>query len=162
MRVCATSRRVTLDSLGRRASNTNDGRTAHSCRLNRVMGSINGRGVLMTVLNASRKEVEEQAQKSNALSFGREQSRVRNTSADRSSSICSCARNSLRSGVKDKHCRSVCGVRSRVWARSRGFWAMPMGLKWEKSRHRTMVPRAGCEEMCERNLRKVRECRMVI
>ena len=162
MRVCATSRWVSLDSLGRRASNTDDGRVAHSCKLNRIIGSADGIGLLMMVLNASPKEVEEQAQKSSALRFGREQSRVRNTSADRTSLICSCARNSLRFVVKDKHSRSVWGIRLRVLARSRGLWPMPMGLKWEKSRRRTTLPRAGCEVICERNLRKVRECGMMI
>lgn len=68
----------------------------------------------MTELNASRKFVLEQAQKSTALSCGREQRRYLMTSEERSSSICSWARNSRRLGVRERHCSSVAGIKLRV------------------------------------------------
>ena len=91
-----------------------EGRMVHSCRLRRVIGSAVGRGDVMTVVNASRKEVEEQAQKSRAFSFGSEVKRVRRTEDERSSSMCSWARNSRRLGVRERHCSNVAGIRLRV------------------------------------------------
>jgi hypothetical protein len=69
-----------------------EGRMAHSCKLSRVIGNADGRtrGVeLTTALKASRNEVDEQAQKSNAFSCGRSHKRARMTFSSRSSSICS-------------------------------------------------------------------------
>ncbi len=92
MRVCATSRCVNFGNRGRSDSKILDGKIVHSWKLRRVSGSADGKGegdASMTALKESRKDVEEQAQKSRALSFGRSQSRVRMTLRSRSSSMCS-------------------------------------------------------------------------
>lgn len=90
MRVCATSRCVRAGSRGRSVVKTDEGRMVHSWKESRVMGRIAGSGaVAMTVLKASRKEVDEQAQKSSASSLGRSQKRNSMIAAERSSSTCS-------------------------------------------------------------------------
>jgi len=68
-RVCATSRWVRCLRRGRREVKIVEGRIVHSCKERRVIGRKAGSGdVLITALNASRKLVLEQAQKSKALS----------------------------------------------------------------------------------------------
>jgi len=92
MRVCAASRCVSFGRRGRRASKIVEGRMVHSWKLRRVSGSAEGRGegeALMTALKESRKVVEEQAQKSRALRWGRSRRRWRTTALEISSSMCS-------------------------------------------------------------------------
>lgn len=91
MRVCATSRCVRCGSRGRRMSNVEEGRMVHSWRERRVIGNAAGSksGVERTLVNASRKLAEEQAQRSKAFKRGRSQSKVFRTSELRSLSICS-------------------------------------------------------------------------
>lgn len=144
IRVCATSKCVRCGRRGSRVSNVEDGRIVHSCRERRVIGNTAGRdGEDKVTANASLKEAEEQAQKSNACRRGREQKRVVRTSELTSLSMCSWARNSWRFGVRVRHRRIVDGIRLRVSARSRAVMPAQVGLKWEKSMRRTIVPNAG-------------------
>lgn len=140
--VCATSRWVSFESFGNRFVKIVEGRMVHSCRLNLVMGRNAGSGDSETVVKASRKDADEQAQKSTACSFGILNSAER-TSTERSSSTCSCAKNSLKFGTSFRHCRSVSGMRFKVICLSLAVNPAPVGLKCEKSSLRTIVPREG-------------------
>ena len=146
IRVCATSKCVRCGSNGRSLAKVDAGRIVHSCKLSLVIGSADGSGPSKAAPKESRNVGEEQAQKSRALIFGSAK-RALNTSAERSSSMCSCAKNSLRFGVRLRHFNSVAGIKFRVCALSRAVWPAPVGLKWEKSSRRTTVPNAGCSEM---------------
>lgn len=69
-----------------------EGKIVHSWKLILVIGMNSGSGegeASNTALNASRNLVLEQAQKSKALSLGREQKRYLIISGERSSSMCS-------------------------------------------------------------------------
>ena len=69
-----------------------------------MIGRNGGRaGEAIADVKASRNFVDEQAQKSKALSFGMEQRSLVITLMSNSSSMCSCARNSRRLGVRSKH-----------------------------------------------------------
>lgn len=86
------------------------GRIVHSCKLSLVIDKADGSGPSRAAANESRNLGEEQAQKSRALIFGSAKSAL-STSAERSSSMCSCAKNSRRFGVKLKHFKSVSGIK---------------------------------------------------
>lgn len=72
-------------------SNVEAGRMVHSWRLRRVIGNAVGskEGLERTLLKASRKLADEQAQKSKALRRGKSQSNVLITSELISLSMCS-------------------------------------------------------------------------
>ena len=110
--------------------------------IGRMAGRIDG-SASMTSRNEALNLLEEQAQKSSALSLGRSHNNLRMTFASKSSSICSWARNSRRLGVRSKHLRRVDGIRFRVSCRSRIVTPAPRGLKWQKSSRRTIVPSDG-------------------
>jgi len=102
--VCATSRCVNFVNFGSKVSNTELGRIVHSWKLILAMGSADGRLTFsITPLNESLNAGLEQAQKSNAFSLGRSQRRVLRTFESTSSSMCSCAKNSLKFGVNSRH-----------------------------------------------------------
>jgi len=127
------------------------GRTGHSWKDRRFKPnvSVSGRTSCSEKVGESTETSEslnfglEQAQKSNAIKFSRPKKSLARTTGDNSSSICSCAKNSCSKGVNSKHCRRVSGTRFLVLARSRAVHPAPVGLKWLKSRRRTMVPREG-------------------
>jgi hypothetical protein len=102
--VCATSRCVNFVNFGSKVSNTELGRMVHSWKLILAIGNADGRLTFsITSLKESLNAGLEQAQKSSAFNLGRSQRRVLMTFESTSSSICSCAKNSLKFGVSLRH-----------------------------------------------------------
>lgn len=129
IRVCATSKCVRFGRRGRRVVKIDEGRMVHSWRLSLVTGRAVGKlGEATAAVKESWNLVEEQAQRSSPFSFGRSHKSLLMTLISNSSSICSCAKNSLKFGVKFKHCKRVAGIKFKVCWRSRAVCPPPVGL----------------------------------